>query len=150
MSWAAILHGLPRKSTSLVYPVSSPPSSLLKSILTQPASLPMLRPVIRKLLPNSLLTSHTSGNDNSGRHLQLLTITRSKESNAHAGISMPQLADAECGSFGIRPCGMQWPRGPQTTIWSAWKNRHSSDDDERLGPGIHARDEMVVHVEHLL
>ncbi|UPK97505.1 hypothetical protein LCI18_008440 [Fusarium solani-melongenae] len=106
---------------------------------------PLLRPVFRRILPKSFLSSHGSRHPTSratrSRHIKLATIhtiRTNKEKGVDESSSTHQLGDLEQG-YGAEPI--------QTVISSHLRSSRSSSSGERDMEGIHVTNDMVVKVE---
>lgn len=115
------------------------------------ASLPMLRPIFRKLLPGSFLgsygTGRTTGNaTHASRSMKLATITRTRNRDIEDS-STHELAGQDTPSEfkGYNP---DWHHGPKVVITSSKKYASSGGTDE-FDQGIYVQNEMVVQREQV-
>ncbi|KAF7550532.1 hypothetical protein G7046_g7981 [Stylonectria norvegica] len=110
------------------------------------ACLPMLRPVFRRLLPHSFLSSGGNSQPLSRPNgaIKLSTITRTKDIDDSS--STRQLAELERGSQDFGENTTDGQHGPQTVISGPMYMYPSSDEGDNA-PGIHVRNEMTVRVE---
>ncbi|CAM1502461.1 Fc.00g044450.m01.CDS01 [Cosmosporella sp. VM-42] len=112
------------------------------------ACLPMLRPIFRRLLPGSLLSSEGHSSQPLSRPtgaIKLTTLTRTKEADDESS-STHHLHDLENGSPQFDSHTSDGLHGPQTTITGPLHSYPSSRNGDE-GGGILVRSEMTVHVE---
>ncbi|KAM0428884.1 hypothetical protein ACHAPT_006684 [Fusarium lateritium] len=118
------------------------------------ASLPMLRPIARKVLPGSFLGSNSGGQSNKisapfSNGIKLTGITKTKERDGDGSSSTHELTP------GIEPGpsdfeAPDWPGNAQTVISSPWRKYTSSRDFQDLERGgIHVHNETAVNVERI-
>ncbi|RSL65832.1 hypothetical protein CEP54_004019 [Fusarium duplospermum] len=120
------------------------------------ASLPMLRPIARKILPGSFLSSNSGGGQSTkasapfSNGIKLTGITKTKERDGDGSSSTHELTP------GIEPGpsdfeAPDWPHSAQTVISSPWRKYTSSRDFQDLeqGGGIHVHNETAVNVERI-
>ncbi|KAF4459630.1 integral membrane [Fusarium albosuccineum] len=97
------------------------------------ASLPLLRPVFRRMVPGSFLTSHDSGqtgqsgNDQSGG-VRLASAANSKDRNRGGSSSTNEAADLEIGPGRPQHHTFEISRGTQTNFSNPWRKYSSSRD----------------------
>lgn len=77
--------------------------------------------------------------------MRMKTFSRNKEPDETS--STHQLADSDDDIREINLSQLERGRGPKTHISSPWAQDHH--DDGEYGDGIHVRNEMAVHVEHV-
>ncbi|KAH7128883.1 hypothetical protein EDB81DRAFT_906569 [Dactylonectria macrodidyma] len=111
---------------------------------------PLLRPIFKRILPKSFLSSAStsypiSGISRATHGVRLATISRrNKETEANESSSTHQLADPEQGLSEFEVTTGQGKDGPQTYISS-----YVPDSRDHGMAGIHVRNDMVVEVEQL-
>lgn len=116
----------------------------------------MLRPIARKILPGSFLSSNSGGGQSTkasapfSNGIKLTGITKTKERNDDGSSSTHELTP------GIDPGpsdfdAPDWPHSAQTVISSPWRKYTSSRDFQDLeqGGGIHVHNETAVNVERI-
>ncbi|KAF5020867.1 hypothetical protein F66182_7122 [Fusarium sp. NRRL 66182] len=112
------------------------------------ACLPMLRPVARKVLPGSFLTSNSGGHStqisapfSNGFRLAGVSKTRSRDNDGSS--STRELAS---DSLDLHDIG-DWPHGTQTTISSPYRKYTTPRDYDGGESGIRVDEETDVSVE---
>lgn len=110
----------------------------------------MLRPIFRKIIPGSFLSSHRThptqplsytNMDHNSPAMKLRQITIARENDESSLIS--QEADLERGRQDLNIYGVEGVTGPQTTISSPW-DKSPKDNDPG---GIHVDSETAVHID---
>lgn len=77
--------------------------------------------------------------------MRMRTFSRNKDLDETS--STRQLADSDDGIQELNLSQHERGRCPRTHISSPWAKEHPDDGD--YGDGIHVRNEMAVHVEHV-
>jgi hypothetical protein len=115
----------------------------------------MLRPVARRVLPGSFLTSNSGGQStqfsapfnapfSNGIRLTGVSKTRSRENDG--GSSTHELASNSGGPPDIYDMA-EWPHGTQTTISSPFRKYTSAKDYESGEAGIRVNEETDISVQ---
>ncbi|KAM5381811.1 hypothetical protein ACJZ2D_002801 [Fusarium nematophilum] len=109
---------------------------------------PLLRPIFRRILPSSFLSSANSSHpiSRTTHGIRLTTIMRTnKEKEADESSSTHQLADSEQGTSDFESMAVEGKEGIQTVISS--RPRGSRPSDDHGVAGIYVRNDMVVRVK---
>ncbi|KAJ4269483.1 hypothetical protein NW762_001143 [Fusarium torreyae] len=118
------------------------------------ACLPMLRPVARKVLPGSFLTSNSGGQSTQisaplsvpfSNGIRLTGVSKTRSHQNDGGSSTHELASSTEGLPDIYDLG-EWPHGTQTTISSPFRKYTSSKDYEGSESGIRVDEETAISV----
>ncbi|KAG5780017.1 hypothetical protein H9Q69_013386 [Fusarium xylarioides] len=116
------------------------------------ACLPMLRPVARKILPGSFLTSNSGGQSTQisapfsapfSNGIRLTSVSKTRSGENDGGSSIHELSNNPPDLYDLG----EWPHGTQTTISSPFRKYTSAKDYESSETGIRVDEETAVSVQ---
>ncbi|KAM5345905.1 hypothetical protein ACJ41O_011766 [Fusarium nematophilum] len=137
------------------------------------ACLPMLRPIFRRILPRSFLTSHSGGQSgqypqsgktasnpfsrNTGatggpfssktKGIKLTTIAKTGDDGSSSTHELANSGPEAGGPSDFEPLRPDWGHGTHTVISSPWRKYASARDADDYDQGIYVQNETAVQVD---